>query len=366
MNSRNDSKSSIKYSFVIPVHNGEATLAATLESASSQDFDSFEIIVVDNNSTDETKTIALSEKFKNVRYTFCSSQGRSQARNHGSKIAVGKFLAFIDADVILDSNWLSKVDDYLKEFPCDALSTKIIPKSLDINLADRFRSIRKEWVFNETHPFPLINTAAAVFHRATFVKCGGFDERVFRNEDSEISVRLFLSGHILASTSDAVSTVQFFPEYTFSIKRNWSYLVRAFSVGYHAVLPVKINQSLLAYIWKHQSISLSIYAFLVELFKFVGFKICQLLSRQKLPGWKLTHGKKTLLFQFEREGENYFIQKPRSFFFSDNKVYLYHGLKMIKALTQSQASCVTHMLNSKTLTEAMTNDLLELGAFEKR
>ncbi len=366
MNSRNDSKISIKYSFVIPVHNGEATLAATLESACSQDFDSFEIIVVDNNSTDKTKSIAQSEKFKNVRYTFCSSQGRSQARNHGAKMAAGEFLAFIDADVILNSNWLSKVDHYLKEFPCDALSTKIIPKSLDINLADRFRSIRKEWVFNETHPFPLINTAAAVFLRSSFLNCGGFDERVFRNEDSEISVRLFLSGHILASTSDAVSTVQFFPEYSFSIRRNWSYLLRAFSVGYHAVLPVKINLSLLAYVWKNKSINLSIYAFLVELSKLTGFKICQLLTKQKQPDWKLTHGKKTLLFQFERKGEQYFIQKPRSFFFSDNKVYLYHGLKMIKALNQSQAGCITLMLSSKTLTEAMTNDLLELGAFEKR
>ena len=366
MNSRNDSKISIKYSFVIPVHNGEATLAATLESIHSQTFTPFEVIVVDNNSTDKTKSIALDKKFS-VQYTFCAQLGRSQTRNYGAQLARGEYLVFVDSDVVLGPSWLENVDNYFKEFPCDALATKIIPMAKNKSLTDRFRSIRKEWVLNETYPFPLINTAAAVFQKASFIASGGFDENISRNEDSEISVRLFLSGHILGITSTAVSSVQFYPEYNFSMRRNWSYLVRAFFVGHHAVLPVKLNTSLLSYVWSQQKkLDLSIFAFLVECFKVAGFQINRLLGKQKELNWKLSHGKKTLLFQFERSGKHYFIQKPRTFLFSDNKVYLYHGLKMIKALSQAEAYCVNHLLSSKTLTEAMTNDLLELGAFERR
>jgi glycosyltransferase involved in cell wall biosynthesis len=90
-------------SVIIPAFNEEKFLGNCLFSLKNQDFNDFEIIVVDNNSRDKTSKIA--KKF-GVKLVSEKNQGAALARNRGAKEAKGEILAFTDADTILPKNWL--------------------------------------------------------------------------------------------------------------------------------------------------------------------------------------------------------------------------------------------------------------------
>jgi len=91
---------------------------------------SWEIIVVDNNSSDHTKTVV--QKFAqsvtvNTRYIFEEKQGLCYARNTGVSAATGNIIAFTDDDVTVDSRWLWSIKSSFEKFDCIGLGGKIIP-----------------------------------------------------------------------------------------------------------------------------------------------------------------------------------------------------------------------------------------------
>ena len=105
-------------SIIIPCHNQERFLPACLKSLSEQNYRPLEIIIIDDGSTDLTRTII--DDFKNkkkngisVKYIFQSKQGAPHARNVGCKISTGEFIQFLDGDDILCHDKLSR---QVKEF----------------------------------------------------------------------------------------------------------------------------------------------------------------------------------------------------------------------------------------------------------
>lgn len=102
-----------KISIVIPAYNSEKTLEQCLDSLINQDFNDFEIIVVDNNSTDKTKKIIFDfiKKDKRVRYVFEKERRRGAARNTGEKMAKGEIILMTDSDCILPKDWIKKMAD---------------------------------------------------------------------------------------------------------------------------------------------------------------------------------------------------------------------------------------------------------------
>src|ERR1700722_11062092 len=90
-------KPHLTVSCVIPVFNGERFLAEAIESVLAQSYETSEIIVVDDGSTDGTKTVAA--RFdQRVAYVEQSNAGPASARNHGIQRASGDFIAFLDSD----------------------------------------------------------------------------------------------------------------------------------------------------------------------------------------------------------------------------------------------------------------------------
>jgi amino acid adenylation domain-containing protein len=100
-----------KVSVIIPVYNGEKTLGLCLDSVLNQTCKDYEVIVVDNNSTDKTKKIIEEFQKKNsrVKYVFESRVGLSQAKNTGWKNAKGDFVAYIDDDAIASERWVENI-----------------------------------------------------------------------------------------------------------------------------------------------------------------------------------------------------------------------------------------------------------------
>lgn len=102
-------------SVVVPVYNGERFLRAALESVFAQDYQPFEVIVVDDGSQDGSAHIAQS--FAGIRYLRQDNQGPAAARNAGIAVAKGEFVAFHDADDLMAPNKLSRQVDFLLAHP---------------------------------------------------------------------------------------------------------------------------------------------------------------------------------------------------------------------------------------------------------
>lgn len=105
-------------SVVVAVHNGESTLRDCLDSILKQTYPNFELLVVDNASTDTTKQIILSyqEKYKNIRYIFEPIKSRGAARNATIDNALGVVTLMTDVDCTVPLNWIEPMIEPILSF----------------------------------------------------------------------------------------------------------------------------------------------------------------------------------------------------------------------------------------------------------
>ena len=123
--------SSIQYSVVIPTYNRAESLLNTLESLSKvQLLEETEVIVVDNNSSDQTKDVvekAMAWFPERLHYVFEPEQGRSAALNAGIRACRGEIILITDDDVQLDADWICAARRGLAEEKCDYVCGKVLP-----------------------------------------------------------------------------------------------------------------------------------------------------------------------------------------------------------------------------------------------
>ncbi|MCW2810555.1 MAG: glycosyltransferase family 2 protein [Friedmanniella sp.] len=110
-----ESASAPRFSVVVPAFNEAAALPATLESLAAQDFvGAYEVLVVDNGSTDETAAVA---RAYGVRVVSQTRPGVCAARQAGTAVARGEFVVSTDADTVHPVGWLTRVDEQLRRRP---------------------------------------------------------------------------------------------------------------------------------------------------------------------------------------------------------------------------------------------------------
>lgn len=119
----------MKLSIVIPTHNRADQLKTLLNSLSSlKDEVDYDIIVVDNNSSDHTKEVALSFSDK-VKYVFEERTSFTRARSTGEKNATGDVLLYIDDDVVVDTGSLERIMEIFSNNPeCGVIAGRIMPQ----------------------------------------------------------------------------------------------------------------------------------------------------------------------------------------------------------------------------------------------
>lgn len=113
-----------KVSVIIPVYNGAAWIRECMESVLSQTWGSFEVLVLDDHSTDGTTRIIqeMSQKDQRIQLILRNGKGVSAARNQGIEQSDGEYITFLDADDKLDGRMLERLIGYLKEEDSDMVS----------------------------------------------------------------------------------------------------------------------------------------------------------------------------------------------------------------------------------------------------
>lgn len=172
------------FSIIIPTYNRKDKLLKCLESLYVQDFpkDKYEVIVVDDCSTDDTYRLLSKQKVTLLKLE--KRMGPSVARNFGASKAKGKYLVFTDSDCLVTSDWLKKIYEGYKNYPnVIAVGGGVINKSKSVfGKYENFiyRSyIRENSSYISTKrdelPFALGNIS---YVKDFFMDIGGFNEKI--------------------------------------------------------------------------------------------------------------------------------------------------------------------------------------------
>lgn len=166
-------------SIIITTKNEEKNIGRLLGSIKKQTYPRIEIIVVDNDSTDQTKKI--SSKFTTKVYNF--GPERSAQRNFGAKKAMGKFLLFLDSDMKLSP---SVVEECLNTFSKNTkIGAVIIPEqSVAKDFWGKVKAFERSFYVEEGDN---IIEAARFFKKEVYSKTGGYDESITGPEDWDLS-----------------------------------------------------------------------------------------------------------------------------------------------------------------------------------
>ncbi|MEJ5313048.1 MULTISPECIES: glycosyltransferase [Anaerolinea] len=105
-----------RVSIIIPTYNNAQFLPSTLESVFQQTYQDYEIIVIDDGSTDNTREVLTPYQSK-IRYLFQENQERSAARNYGLTVAQGELIAFLDSDDLWLPQKLERQVKVMDEYP---------------------------------------------------------------------------------------------------------------------------------------------------------------------------------------------------------------------------------------------------------
>lgn len=140
-----DEKTSSFFSIVVPVYNASKWLNDTLGSVLSQDFDNWELILVDDGSTDDSYLILedFASKDKRIKAISQKNSGVSAARNRGLQYASGEYVIFLDADDMLSENALSTYFNVITSHPdVEVIKGSHFVKSFDKLFETRFAQNR--------------------------------------------------------------------------------------------------------------------------------------------------------------------------------------------------------------------------------
>lgn len=107
------------FSVIIPTYNRASFIARTLDSVLAQDFHDFEVIVVDDGSTDHTREVVAPyvQRDQRVRYFYKENGERAAARNFGTRQAKGHYVTFLDSDDLYYPHCLSTARSFLRQHP---------------------------------------------------------------------------------------------------------------------------------------------------------------------------------------------------------------------------------------------------------
>lgn len=196
----------MKASVIIPAYNAERTLSGCLVALGRQNFPAFEVLVVDDGSTDSTCEIAQRAGVQVIRLE--SRRGAATARNLGVAHSTGDILCFTDADCEPDPDWLSNL---LAPFEQDKnlIGAKGIYRLKTNHLIARFVQLEYEMRYQRMRHFEqidFVDTYSAAYRREIFEKIGGFDEGYLSAsvEDQDFSFRAAAVGAKLIFVPDAV------------------------------------------------------------------------------------------------------------------------------------------------------------------
>lgn len=199
-------RSPITFSVIIPMLNEKEHIATTLQALEAQTFKDFEIICVDNGSTDGTVGIVKKAfaKIKHRKILKCNIDKNSYlARMTGANQAAGEILAFLDADCRADKNWLKNAYKYFSKNKCDSVAGEILndKRTKTYLYSYDYYSIA---VRSKSYNFFRASCGNALYRKTVFFESGGFDILSPSGSDIKLSYEVSANGYKCKYARDVI------------------------------------------------------------------------------------------------------------------------------------------------------------------
>lgn len=203
----------MRVSIIIPAHNEEKYIASTLEAVLKQDYPDFEVIVVDNNSSDRTSEIAKS--FSRVKVVQEFNKGTNWARERGRKESTGEIIVTLDSDCILPTDkWLSTATSILMS------KADVVAVSGPYDYYDLNRLMRTLTFLTQKYVYYLTNQVLNFFGKGAVIiggnvlikadcltEVGGFNTAyTFYGDDTDTAKRLSQFGRVIFTSKITVKS----------------------------------------------------------------------------------------------------------------------------------------------------------------
>src|SRR6266550_8443001 len=192
-------------SLIIPTVNEGENLSMTIQSVQETTRGAYEIIVVDNGSTDGSTEFIEHACDPRIRLFKTGERlGVAGARNYGAAFAEGNFLIFVDAHVLFPQNWLTAILDVLRDgnvgLVVPAVSAWGNPNVLGYGINWSGECLEAKWLGKQSpdpYTIPLAGGCFQAFRRDFLFEIGGYDSGMtnFGSEDLEICLRIWLLGY---------------------------------------------------------------------------------------------------------------------------------------------------------------------------
>lgn len=200
-------------SVVIPVYNKEKFIENTIYSVLNQTLSDFELIIVDDSSTDKSLSIIDSIKDKRIKTYSIKNSGVSKSRNYGVEKSSSNLIAFLDADDLWKNNHLEQLYKlYLENPNCGMYAMSYIK---NIN----FKSYKKSYFglsnfsgilenfFTSSSVDCIASSSSVMIPLYVFKKINGFNENLKKREDTALWIKIALNYKIAFSTITTVEIV---------------------------------------------------------------------------------------------------------------------------------------------------------------
>lgn len=183
----------IYISVVIPLYNKEKYILQTVALVLNQTYEHFELLIVDDGSTDNSLSLLSEVNDSRLRVLSKSNGGVSSARNYGITNAKYDYVAFLDADDAWKPNYLENIAHLVANYP----KAKVFATNFERNYRGNKRvaataNIPEGYIenyFKLALKQTIIHTSSVTIHKSVFKEVGDFDERIARGEDMDVWTR---------------------------------------------------------------------------------------------------------------------------------------------------------------------------------
>lgn len=175
------------FTIIIPTFNRAHIILNTIQAVLDQSFQDWELLIVDDGSTDNTKEILTPILADNrIKYIYQNNAGVCAARNKGALMATGEYLVFLDSDDTVEVNWLFDFYDEIKGNNYD-----IVYCSIKIQYEDKTISHKDvENPYGNNRGLGSELAGSWVLKKELFFEVGQYDEQIKFGENSELRLRI--------------------------------------------------------------------------------------------------------------------------------------------------------------------------------
>lgn len=184
------------FSIIISVYNKAAHLSATIDSVLNQSFSDFEVIIINDGSTDDSKSILDAYNDARIHIVHQDNQGVSAARNRGIALAKSANIALLDGDDLWLPSYLKRMYDTIQAYTNESVFTSAIAHKYEESV------VPVPYSFNQTNDTLILNYFEAsqkhsalsgssiVFKKTILETTGEFDTNIRSGEDTDLWIRI--------------------------------------------------------------------------------------------------------------------------------------------------------------------------------